>query len=673
MDKNNFLFEPNTSGIDKTRITPGKGTIDCNYERVWKEVSNASDIAEIISSFSSEPQRRPILNSEMAYLSDFPSKILSYEKLVEKYGKDRYFWDSAGQRLYKFLINSSTDSTIHEGVKPFVLVDRVIIGVDGDPSHEVYEPTEFSKSRGRYNLIERPEKDLEVIKIEQDPSDVLDSEGVEGVYYFNYHNGKYFEFKSNYTRNINNWYYNNIEFSTLMGFYEKVEREDPEREVIEIDYNPISSIETKGVEGVYYYNTEDEKYYEFTSNYTRNIDNWYKDNHLNSVMLEQYDYDMKTWTEVASLRRCPDDPNNIITVVDDSEELIEEDYDEDENDDSEDEESNTESSAEYTIDIDEIDQEIYYCDNTLKILYKFDYGQFLKRVMYSGTVYESPFSFYRKMEDVFLDIYLDTATRATSVGRKVPTKDIFYVKGHPSIYVSNPDENRFYYDTKRQRYYEYSSSSDMWKEIPQDNLLVPQTYFPHTHGSIQRGLSLEDFEIDDCYTKKEVDILMPSIPGYISAFINDANYFNQHQDISGKQNVIEDENQFIAMNSGVNRNRVDNWDIVVKLYRDLADPTIIPDLDYLAQGGTFSDDKYQVLALKLLRRKQDLLTEDQLISLDSGVLSSDVIYWESLSDIIATKATRSNTLAGYGITDAYTTAELESEINRLTDMLNNTK
>ena len=166
---------------------------------------------------------------------------------------------------------------------------------------------------------------------------------------------------------------------------------------------------------------------------------------------------------------------------------------------------------------------------------------------------------------------------------------------------------------------------------------------------------------------------MPSIPGYISAFINDANYFNQHQDISGKQDVIEDENQFIAMNSGVNRNRVDNWDIVVKLYRDLADPTIIPDLDYLAQGGTFSDDKYQVLALKLLRRKQDLLTEDQLISLDSGVLSSDVIYWESLSDIIATKATRSSTLAGYGITDAYTTAELESEINRLTDMLNNTK
>lgn len=678
MDKNNFILEPNTSGIDKTRISPGRGTIDCNYERVWEKISNDSDVAEIINSLSSEPQRRPILNSEMVYLSDFPSKILPYESLVEKYGKNRYFWDSADQRLYKFLINSSTDSTIHEGVKPFVPVNRVIKGVDGDPAHEVYEPTEFSKSLGFYDEIARPAIDKEIIRIEYDPISTIEMEGVEDVYYYNYNNGKYFEFKSNYTRNINNWYYNNIEFSKTMGFYTEVEELDPEKEIIDIDYDPVVSIATKGVEGVYYHDTENDKYFIFTSNYTLNIDSWYDDNPFNSVVLEQYNYELKTWTGVASLRRCKDDPNNIITVVDDdeeeSEEPEEEEYSEDYSDE-EPEESNEEevTSSEYTIDIDEIDQEIYYCDNVLKKLYRFDYGQFFKRVMYSGTVYESPFNFYRKMEDVFLDIYLDTATRATSVGRKVPTKDIFYVKGHPSIYVSEPDEGRFYYDTKRQRYYEYSSTSDMWREIRQDNLLVPQTYFPHTHGSIQRGLTLEDFEIDDCYTKKEVDVLMPSIPGYISAFINDANYFNQHQDISGKQDVIENEEQFVAMNSGVTLTKVTNWDTVVKMYRDLYDPSIESDLSYLARGGTFSNDKYQVLALKLLKRKQDALKENQLTAFNSGVLPSDIVYWESLSDIIAQKATKGNTLANYGITDAYTTAELESEINRLTDMLNSSR
>ena len=71
--------------------------------------------------------------------------------------------------------------------------------------------------------------------------------------------------------------------------------------------------------------------------------------------------------------------------------------------------------------------------------------------------------------------------------KKVLNEEMDYVAGHPKK-VENPGENRYYFDTKSQKYYEYNETSEEWAEVVQENLLVPQTYFPHTNGIYQNKL-----------------------------------------------------------------------------------------------------------------------------------------------------------------------------------------
>ena len=128
--------------------------------------------------------------------------------------------------------------------------------------------------------------------------------------------------------------------------------------------------------------------------------------------------------------------------------------------------------------IDEINKTICYCNRENDTLYYFDYGQYFENILYSGVIYERPFEFYRKLQDVFLDI---------SSTKKVLNKEIYYVAGHPKK-VKNPSENRYYFDTKSQKYYKYNETSEEWAEVVQENLLVPQAYFPHTNGIYQNKL-----------------------------------------------------------------------------------------------------------------------------------------------------------------------------------------
>lgn len=511
MNKNKFIFEPSTSEvINKFLIKSGYGTIDCNHTRVYSDIKNSSENYDQTNS-------RPILKSEFVYLPNFPSKVITYDEMVA-FGKDKYYWDALNQKLYKFKVQGS--------VRPFVAQSQVIIGCETTPSAGGVDVTnEFSKTRGIWNEVILDHAISSYITIKGHPS----------------------------------------------------------------QYAPLPYLEN-----TYYYDVVHNKYYVFISNYTININNWYYDKTIENSTILRYVYDAAAWTTVNNALVLDGDPNELITVTEEN--------------------------------VDEIDKTICYCDKDTDILYYFDYGQYFERILYSGIVYERPLEFYRKLQDVFLDI---------SSTKKVLNKDIYYVHGHPRK-VKNPKENRYYFDSKNQRYYEYTEANNSWAEVKQENLLVPQTYFPHTNGDISRQVTLAYYDIIDCYTKKEVDRLMPVIPGYISAFENDIGYIYQHQDISGKQDKLT-QDELNTLNSGVTYSKVRSWDNQVSL----AD------------------------------NKQDALTAEQLAALDSGITPALVAYYDSINDLINTKANKSITLRGYNINDAYTTNELETCLKSLTTQLNN--
>lgn len=508
MNKNNFIFEPATSEINKFLIKSGYGTIDCNAARVYQNLKDSSENFD-------QTNGRPILKSEFVYLSDFPSKVINYERMLE-YGKDKYYWDSLHQKLYKF--------KLREEVNPFVAQSQVIRGCDSSPSAGgIVVSNEFSKSNGIWEETFPDHAVSNYIPIKGHPSQYALRPYVEGAYYLDTVHGQYYFFISNYTLNINNWYYDRtLEDSTML----------------------------------------------------------------------RYIYDSASWTRVNDALVLDGDPNPIIPVTEEN--------------------------------IDEIDKTICYCDRTTDTLYYFDYGQYFERILYSGVVYERPFEFYRKLQDVFLDINSNS---------KVPTKDIYYTWGHPRK-IKNPVEERYYFDSKNQKYYEYSETTQTWTELIQDNLLIPQTFFPHTHGEISKKVTLAYYDIIDCYTKKEVDRLMPVIPGYISAFENDKGYIYEHQDISGKQDKLTDE-EIATLSSGVTYNKVRSWDNQVVL----------------------------------TNQKQDQLTEDQLAALDSGITTELVAQFDEMNNKINNKANKSTTLRGYGIRDAYTTDELETCLRNLANQL----
>ena len=359
MEKNKFIFEPSTAEvINKFLIKPGYGTIDCNASRVYTDLKNSSDNYD-------QTNGRPILKSEFVYLPDFPSKIISYEEMLN-FGKEKYYWDALNQKLYKF--------KIREEIEPFVSQVQVIVGCETTPS----------------------------------------AGGVD----------------------ITN------EFSKLKGIWTEITPDHAISTYITIKGHPSQYAPMPYQENTYYYDITHDKYYIFTSNYTININNWYYDKTLENSIILKYVYESSAWTTVNDALVLDGSPNDLIEVTEDN--------------------------------IDEINKTICYCNRENDTLYYFDYGQYFENILYSGVIYERPFEFYRKLQDVFLDI---------SSTKKVLNKEIYYVAGHPKK-VKNPSESRYYFDTKSQKYYEYNKTSEEWAEVVQENLLVPQTYFPHTNGIV---------------------------------------------------------------------------------------------------------------------------------------------------------------------------------------------
>ena len=364
MNNNEFVLKPSTEEvIDRADIQSGCGVIDCNYERVYRELKESSSNYD-------QTNDSPIIKSDFIYLPNFPSKVLSYEEMVAC-GRDKYYWDALNQKLYKF--------KVQESIKPFIEQVQAIVGTEGNPTQTVNVLNEFNKGEGIFN---------------------------------------------------------------------EVSVDVPTSTYILIHGHPEQYAERPYQENIYYYDDVHDKYYLFVSNYTMNKDNWYYDKTVTNGTILKYLYENSAWTTINTTSVLEGDPNDLIII--------------------------SETGGEGSISIDDINKTICYCDKVSNILYYFDYGQYFVEISYTGVVYERPFEFYRKLTDVFFDI---------NNSKKICTKDIYYIGGPPSR-VKEPLKNRYYYDTKNQVYYEYDFDNNTWIKLEQKNVIIPQTFFPHTHGRI---------------------------------------------------------------------------------------------------------------------------------------------------------------------------------------------
>ena len=257
------------------------------------------------------------------------------------------------------------------------------------------------------------------------------------------------------------------EFSQLQGEWTEVELDETPSTYTEIAGHPSLYAPMPYLEDTYYYDYTHGLWYTFTSYYTLNINKWYYDKTALTTSLLKYDYDLRAWTTVGSCINIAGNPNEIITVVDTDDDIGEIDL------------TGTEPiSTNTTVDIDNIDQEVYYTDTLTDTLYTFDFGQYFSQVSFTGTVYERAFNFYRELQDVFAKV---------NDSDIVTTKDLYYVHKHPSKSITEPDEDRIYYDSYYQKYYRYVDED--WVEIQQLNVFVPQSLFPYSHGKVVKSIN----------------------------------------------------------------------------------------------------------------------------------------------------------------------------------------
>ena len=86
--------------------------------------------------------------------------------------------------------------------------------------------------------------------------------------------------------------------------------------------------------------------------------------------------------------------------------------------------------------------------------------------------------------------------------------------------------------------------------------------------------------------------------------------------------------------------------------------------NYLDSNGLlYLWQKIKNLVSNATSGKQDTLTTAQLNAANSGITAAKVTKYDGYESTINGKAAKATTLAGYGITDAYTKSETDSAIN----------
>lgn len=232
------------------------------------------------------------------------------------------------------------------------------------------------------------------------------------------------------------------EFSTVDGTFFEQELEEPVSTYIPVNGHPSQYAPRPYVEGTYYYDKVHEKYYLFKSYFTQHKNNYYYNKLVEDSSVLHYNSEKRAWETVNAANVIDGNPNELIKVTADN--------------------------------IDDINKEVYYCDKVTDTLYMFDYGQYFVKIDYTNTIYERPFEFYRRLQDVLLDVNSDT---------RINTKRLLYFTGETRK-IKNPSKERVYYNTKEQKYYLYNEKEDSFTEIAQENLFINPTFFPKTDAKL---------------------------------------------------------------------------------------------------------------------------------------------------------------------------------------------
>lgn len=137
---------------------------------------------------------------------------------------------------------------------------------------------------------------------------------------------------------------------------------------------------------------------------------------------------------------------------------------------------------------------------------------------------------------------------------------------------------------------------------------------------------------------------IPTIPTNVSAFVNDAGYLTEHQDISGKQDII---------------------DTTHKLSADLVDDSTSTNKFVTAANKTTWNNKQDAISdLITIRANATAGAEAATTIAGYGdIVTHDADEFLTEHQDISGKADKATTLAGYGITDAYNKSQIDGMVS----------
>ena len=198
-------------------------------------------------------------------------------------------------------------------------------------------------------------------------------------------------------------------------------------------------------------------------------------------------------------------------------------------------------------------------------------------------------------------------------------------------------------------------------------------------GKANAATTLAGYGITDAYTKTQVDGMIPTVPTKTSDLTNDSGFLTAHQDISGKANAATTLAGY-GITDAYTKTQVDGMIPVVSGKMDL------PTAEVPAESGQTAPDTassaYAALAegqmficylsgrrtywVKSTDGSHDpapyrmaLYSDVPTVPTKTSDLTNDSGFLTSHQDISG-KANAATTLAGYGITDAYTKAQTDA-------------
>lgn len=145
----------------------------------------------------------------------------------------------------------------------------------------------------------------------------------------------------------------------------------------------------------------------------------------------------------------------------------------------------------------------------------------------------------------------------------------------------------------------------------------------------EKSTTLAGYGITDAYTKNQVNGLIPTVPSNVSAFTNDAGYLTQHQDVSGKMDLVNPTS--VSSDHSVKKGQIAvvSNEIILKTanigesgHKTLAEKADIPTVP--SNVSAFNNDAGYLTAHQDISGKED--TSNKVTSID---MSADNTHYPS--------------------------------------------